>query len=132
VKLIGRRGSAVGAFAEEWWALYAEPNLERSTLRVYRHVWERHARPRLGVMRVGDVSPLTIARFRAALEADGVGAESIRKTLTLLQSVFQRAVEWPVVEVNPVQAAQAAGWSSAGSRRGRSVGRRGDESAVAV
>jgi hypothetical protein len=36
VKLIGRRGSTVAAFVDEWWKLYAEPNLERSTLTMYR------------------------------------------------------------------------------------------------
>ena len=106
MKLISRRGPAVEAFFQEWWALYAEPNLERATLRVYRHVWERHARPRLGTMRLADVSPLTIARFRSQLEAEGVGAESIRKTLTMLQGMFQRAVEWQVVASNPVRAAR--------------------------
>jgi integrase len=45
-------------------------------------------------------------RFRAALEADGAGAETVRKTLTVLQSVFQRAVEWQLLEANPVRAAR--------------------------
>jgi len=89
---------------EEWWALYAEPNLEHSTLRMYRWVWERNARPRLGRLRLREVSPLTIAGFRPDLEASGVGAESIRKTLTMLQSVYQRAVEWQLVDSNPVRA----------------------------
>jgi integrase len=106
VKLIARRGPTLGAFVEEWWELYANPNLERSTLTVYRWAWEHHARPRLDDVRLRDVSPLTIARFRAELEASGVGAETIRKTLTLLQSVFQRAVEWQLVDVNPVRSAR--------------------------
>ena len=106
MKLIGRRGPAVGAFVDEWWELYAEPNLERSTLTVYRWAWEHHAQPRLGGVRMRDVTPLTIARFRAELEASGAGAETIRKTLTMLQSVFQRAVEWQLLEANPVRAAR--------------------------
>ena len=106
MRLIGRRGPALGAFVAQWWELYAEPNLERSTLVVYRWAWEHHARPRLGDLRLREVTPLTIARFRAELEASGVGAETIRKTLTLLQSVFQRAVEWQLVEANPVRAAR--------------------------
>ena len=106
MRLIGRRGPALGAFVEEWWELYAEPNLERSTLVVYRWAWEHHARPRLGGVRLRDVTPLTIARFRAELEASGVGAETIRKTLTMLQSVFQRAVEWQLLEANPVRSAR--------------------------
>lgn len=45
-----------------------------------------------------------IARFRAELEADGVGIEAIRKTLTMLQGVLQRAVEWGRVSTNAVRA----------------------------
>ncbi|MEO8689344.1 MAG: hypothetical protein ABI611_14160 [Solirubrobacteraceae bacterium] len=94
------------SFVEEWWVLYAQPNLERSTLAVYRWAWEHHARPRLGALRLRDVTPLTIARFRAGLEESGAGPETIRKTLTMLQSVFQRAVEWQLLEANPVRAAR--------------------------
>ena len=105
MRAVFRRSPPLGSFVDEWWALYAEPNLERSTLRIYGWVWEHHARPRLGRLRLREVSPLTIAGFRAELEASGVGAESIRKTLTMLQSVFQRAVEWQLLDVNPVRAA---------------------------
>jgi integrase len=104
VKRTGRQ--RLDSFVEEWWALYAQPNLERSTLAVYRWAWEHHARSRLGGMRLREVTPLTIARFRAELEASGVGAETIRKTLTMLQSVFQRAVEWQLLDANPVRAAR--------------------------
>jgi integrase len=94
------------AFVEEWWALYAQPNLERSTLAVYRWAWEHHAQPWLGRLRLREVSPLTIAQFRAELESGGAGPETIRKTLTMLQSVFQRAVEWQLLDANPVRAAR--------------------------
>jgi hypothetical protein len=33
--LLRRRGETLASFVDEWWSLYAEPNLERSTLRVY-------------------------------------------------------------------------------------------------
>jgi integrase len=91
---------------DEWWELYAEPNLERSTLVVYRWAWEHHVRPRLGDLRLREATPLTITRFRTELEANGAGAETIRKTLTMLQSVLQRAVEWQLLAANPVQAAR--------------------------
>jgi integrase len=87
-------------FVEEWWMVYAGPNLERSTLRVYAQFWNGHALPRLGQLRLRDLTPQTIARFRAELEADGVGIEAIRKTMTMLQGVLQRAVEWGRVPTN--------------------------------
>ena len=80
-------------FVEEWWLVYAGPNLERSTLRVYAQLWNGHALPRLGQLRLRDLTPQTVARFRAELEAAGVGIEAVRKTMTMLQGVLQRAVE---------------------------------------
>jgi hypothetical protein len=77
-----RHGPTLATFVDEWWALYAEPNLERATLRKYRWVWERHARPRLGDVRLVDVTPLNIARSsrrgedRPALARNGSAAAS--------------------------------------------------------
>jgi integrase len=108
-----RRGPTLSSFVEEWWALYAEPNLEPATLRTYRWVWEQHAQPHLGGLRLRDVTPLEIARFRAEREAAGAGVETIRKTFTMLGSVFSCAVEWQLVERNPVRAARKPRASSA-------------------
>lgn len=36
-------------------------------------------------MRLRDLTPQVIARFRAELEGAGVGSEAIRKTMTMLQ-----------------------------------------------
>ena len=94
---------SLASFVEEWWEVYAGPNLERSTLRVYSQLWNSHAAPRLGHLPLRDLRPQTIARFRADLEADGVGIEAIRKTMTMLQGVMQRAVEWGRVSSNPVK-----------------------------
>ncbi len=90
-------------FVEEWWKVYAGPNLERATLRLYAHLWNGHALPRLGRFQLRELSPQVIARFRAELEADGVGIESVRKTMTMLQGVLQRAVEWGRVPSNAVK-----------------------------
>src|SRR3954454_13546311 len=35
-------------FVEEWWMVYAGPNLERATLRAYASFWNGHALARLG------------------------------------------------------------------------------------
>ncbi len=39
-------------FVEEWWQVYAGPNLERATLRAYATLWNGHALPRLGGVRL--------------------------------------------------------------------------------
>ena len=90
-------------FVEEWWLVYAGPNLERSTLRTYAQLWNGHALDRLGHLQLRQLTPQTIARFRAELEGAGVGNEAIRKTMTMVQGVLQRAVEWGRVPSNAVK-----------------------------
>ena len=90
-------------FWQEWWRLHAEPNLERATQRLYARMWRVHVERRLGSRRLRDLTPQVIARFRADLEADGVGPEAVRKTLTMLQGALQRAVEWQRIRSNPVR-----------------------------
>src|SRR3954454_16168390 len=90
-------------FVQECWTVYAGPNLERATLRAYASFWNGHALPRLGHLPLRELTPQTIARFRAELEAAGVGVEAIRKTMTMLQGVLQRAVEWGRVPTNAVK-----------------------------
>jgi integrase len=91
-------------FVEEWWELYAGPNLKRSTLDRYAEVWNVHAAPRLGHLRLREVSPEVLARFRADLERAGVGRATVLKTLTLLQGILERAVEWQRIPRNPARA----------------------------
>src|SRR4051812_42113183 len=90
-------------FVGEGGMVYAGPNLERATLRAYASFWNGHALPRLGDLQLRELTPQTIARFRAELEAAGVGVEAIRKTMTMLQGVLQRAVEWGRVPTNAVK-----------------------------
>ncbi len=90
-------------FVEEWWLVYAGPNLERATLRTYAQLWNGHALVRLGHLQLRQLTPQVIARVRAELEGAGVGNEAIRKTMSMLQGVLQRAVEWGRVPSNAVK-----------------------------
>jgi Phage integrase, N-terminal SAM-like domain len=78
-------------FGQEWWKLYGEPNLAASTLKVYAILWDTHVLPRLGSLRLREITPSIVTRFRLELEAEDVGRASIHKAMTLLQGVLQRA-----------------------------------------
>jgi hypothetical protein len=91
-------------FAEEWWKLYAVPNLAPRTLRSYAGLWDRHVLPRLGGMRLNAITPEVVERYRAELEADGVGKPTVHRALVQLQGVLRRAVEWRRIGHNPVKA----------------------------
>ncbi len=103
-------------FGEEWWRLHAEPNLACTTLELYAMLWDTHILPRLGELRLRDLSREEVQRFRVELEAAGTGPASLRKALTLLHGVLQRAVEWGRIAQNPV-----AGIRKPPARRRRSI-----------
>src|SRR3954462_8470434 len=71
--------------------------------RAYASFWNGHALPRIGQLQLRELTPQVIAHFRADLEADGVGVEALRQTMTMLQGVLQRAVEWGRVPTNAVK-----------------------------
>jgi integrase len=59
--------------------------------------------PGLGKHELRELRPQVIQRFAADLDAQGVGQETIRKTLVLLQGVLERVVEWGRLQANPVK-----------------------------
>ena len=113
VRLAKRRGDledldagrqTLSDFAAEWESRYAKPNLERNTLLSYEILWSCHVAPRLGSFQLRQLKPALIESFAGDLHAAGVGEETIRKSLALLQGMLKRAVLWGRIETNPVSA----------------------------
>jgi len=90
-------------FAQLWWRRHAAPNLERNTLNGYASMLDIHVIPRLGDVRLQALSPEMIGDLRAEMAAAGVGNPTIRKTLTLLQSILEHAVAWRHLDSNPAR-----------------------------
>jgi integrase len=112
VKLAKRQGELAAldagqqtlkAFIDEWWRLYAEPNLAPKTLDLYARFRDRLIVPKLGHLQLRRLTPERIQSFRLELEKEGVGRETIRKTLAMLQGVLERGVEWGRIASNPAR-----------------------------
>lgn len=99
---------------ERWWPLYAS-TLERNTRATYASLWDKHVLPRIGGLRLRELRPEVLQRFRTDLERAGVGPAATRKTLMLLQGVLQRAVEW--VPFRPTRCAPSASRRRPGNGR---------------
>ena len=98
----------VAKLASEWFERYAVPNLADHTLDAYTQMLDKHVIPRVGTLRVRDVKPNVVRELRAKLERAGVGRDSVRKSLVVLQAMFRYAEgsdEWGVVR-NPVRAVE--------------------------
>jgi integrase len=90
-------------YAVEWWSLYALPNLTEKTFEGYRRLWDAHVTPALGGFELEALTPLVLEHWKARLLAQGVGPESVRRTMIMLQGALQRAVEWEYLASNPIR-----------------------------
>lgn len=79
---------------DDYWPNYATVELQPNTLKGYESVWRLHVEPRVGHLELRQIDAEIGAKLRRALEDDGVGAPTIVRALTFLQSVFARAVLW--------------------------------------
>jgi integrase len=102
--LIDNSRETLAEFAKGWWSRYAIPNLQEHTLRTYAWMLDVHLVPRLGNIKLRSLTPELIGEMRADMAAAGIGDPAIRKTLVLLQSILERAVEWRRLDSNPARA----------------------------
>jgi integrase len=91
-------------FVVDYWRDYAIPNLSPRTRDVYGRVWEKHLRPRIGGLRLRDLTTPALTRLRAKLSREGVGDATVLKAFTMLQSVLSHAVVEGHVDHNPARA----------------------------
>ncbi len=90
-------------FSNDYWRLYAEVRLTPRTERAYRCLWNKHIRGRLGGMQLRQIAPLAVSEFISELQDAGVSVHTIRACLSLLQSMFSRAVECDRARINVVR-----------------------------
>jgi integrase len=83
------------------WETYYEHRLAAATKAAYRVIWNRHVLPRLGAMRLREISPREIAALRAELHRRGVGDPTITRALSILQGMLKYAVVEGRISVNP-------------------------------
>ncbi len=99
----------LGEFTKVWWSRHVAPNLERHTREGYASILDVHLIPALGDVALRSITTEVIGDLRADMFERGVGAPTIRKTLVILQSILERAVEWRRLESNPARAVRKPG-----------------------
>ena len=90
---------------KEWWEVHAT-DISQATRVSYEYAWRKLIEPRLGGMRLAELTPLRIEQFMRGLLRDGVGEASAGKAWIVLSSIFSRAEAWGWVQRNPVRAAK--------------------------
>ncbi|MDX8366710.1 site-specific integrase [Cytobacillus sp. IB215665] len=94
-------------FVSEWENKYAVSELGELTLDTYLRHLRNHILPYFGHMRLDQVKPIQVTTFLHALvRKDGKEKQLSSGTkiyiYRVLRNVFQRAVEWKIIQQNPV------------------------------
>src|SRR5215213_2266163 len=90
-----------------WVRSYAA-HLAPRTRQVYTSTYDRHIAPRLGGTPLREIDADTVGAFQSDLIASGVGPHAIRKAMTLLGALLQRAAEGRRIPYNPQRVVRKA------------------------
>jgi integrase len=88
-------------YVEGTWAPIHAAALAPKTAALYAGLYDRHVSPYLGALELRELTPETIGRWQADRLAAGAPVESVRKALTLLGGILQRALEAGRIPSNP-------------------------------
>ncbi len=69
------------------WRADADARLAEATLVGYDRLWRRLVGPRFGDVALADVRPRMVAAWRGELLGEGIGKESVRMAMVLLQAM---------------------------------------------
>jgi integrase len=95
-------------YVTETWAHAHGAHLAPKTRKTYAWAYDVHIEPRLGTMQLRQINPEVVARFQADLLSAGLGGEGVRKTVTLLGGILQRAAESRRIPYNPARVVRKA------------------------
>jgi integrase len=97
-------GHTLAQFLDQVYWKHAEANLQPSTIRGYRQVWDM-VRKRFGNCGMSDLPTSEVTKFLTGLSA-GYGKSSVAHVKAFLSSVFKHAEALGVVTRNPIRPAQ--------------------------
>jgi integrase len=103
----------LGAFLDRW-LLAIRSNLRPTTIGAYEWAVNKHIKPRIGHVRLADVSTSRLNQFYGDLRAAGLGDRSVRYAHVTLRKALGDAQRWEDLDRNPAALAQAPG---SGSKR---------------
>lgn len=98
----------LGTYAKQWLEIIEGSNLAASTIETYRSDIVNHVIPRLGAIRLGDLSASQIAEWTAALKRDGVGVRAVSKSFAALRRLLSAAVGDELIVANPAKSLDPA------------------------
>ena len=117
IAMDGRKVS-LKAFTDRWIAEYAAQKLQPGTVEKYSAELNDKVLPVLGHLKLTELRPATLNAFFVAMTKDGARKDgkpggysraTIKKTQDVLSSVLRTAVDWELIEKNPMDKVRSVG-----------------------
>lgn len=86
-------------YAERW--ITERPGLRPRTVDLYRWLLKRYLRPELERVRLADMTPLVVRRWRTHMLDAGVSETMVAKSYRLMRAVLNTAVDDDILDRNP-------------------------------
>lgn len=105
-------------FTDRWLEEYAAQKLQPGTVEKYKAELEDKVLPVLGHLKLTELRPATLNAAFVAMTKDGARKDgkpggysraTIKKTQDVLSSVLRTAVEWEIIEKNPMDKVRSVG-----------------------
>lgn len=96
-----RGSTTLERFHDEVWLPEHAPTLTPGTVAHYEILWRRHVVGRIDQLPMRDITPRVVSALKQQMLAAGVGVETTRRTMTMLQGIFRLAMEWEEATSNP-------------------------------
>lgn len=88
-------------FAKEFVSTYAVTNNKKTEVESKRRTLKNHLVPAFGKLRLDEIGPREIERFKSRKLADALSRKSVNNFLTILHKALVVAVEWGVIKAAP-------------------------------
>ena len=105
-------------FTDRWFREYAPQKLQPGTVEKYKAELDEKILPVIGHLKLSELRPATLNSTFAAMTKDGARKDgkpggyskaTIKKTQDVLSSVLRTAVEWEIIEKNPMDKVRSVG-----------------------
>lgn len=90
-------------FIEEWHEKYALRHLSPTTLQNHNIMLRKHILPIFGYRKIKEINVRQGIDFIQKLEEKGLAPSSIKRIKNILNSIFNVALKWEIIQKNPIK-----------------------------
>lgn len=92
---------SVNEYLTEWLDSSVKVRVRERTFYDYKKLIERYIAPKLGFIKLSQLTPLHIQSLYATMQENGLSARTVRYTHSVLRSALEQAVKWNFLVHNP-------------------------------